>query len=244
MEARMTHFVTPTVPSPRTDHSLRHSTTRLGFRARRFQILFFRENVRFGRFSWAISHGFRHPGQFFGNLPDCHKKLVDDILWCFDWFLDHRVHVRGLLRVISLPFLEKFTSSNGTRMTHFVTPTVPSPRTDYSLRHSTTRVGFRARRFRILFFRENVRFGRFSWAIAHGFLHPGQFFRNLPDCHKKLVDDILWGFDWFLDHRVHVPGLLRVISLAFLEEIYLLKRKPEWHISSLQRSLLHVPTIV
>jgi hypothetical protein len=27
-----------------------------------------------------IAHGFRHPGQFFGNLPDCHKKLVDDIL--------------------------------------------------------------------------------------------------------------------------------------------------------------------
>jgi hypothetical protein len=50
-EARMTHFVTRTVPSPRTDHGLRHSTTRVGLRARRVRILFFREIVRFGRFS-------------------------------------------------------------------------------------------------------------------------------------------------------------------------------------------------
>jgi hypothetical protein len=122
------------------------------------------------------------------------------------------------------------------RMTHFVTRTVPSPRTDHSLRHSTTRVGLRARRVQILFFRENFRFGRFSWAIAHGFWHSGQFFGNLPDCHKILIDDILCGFDWFLDHSVHVPGLLRVISLPFLAENYLLKRKLEWHISSLKRS--------
>jgi hypothetical protein len=190
------------------------------------------------------SHGFRHPGQF-GNLPDCHKILVDDILWGSDWFLDHRVHVPGLLRVISSPFLtENYLLKTEARMTHFVTRTVPSPRTDHSLRHSTTRVGLWARWVRILFFRENVRFGRFSWAIAHGFRHPGLFFGNHPDCHKILVDDILWGFDSFLDHRVHVPGLLRVIALAFLEENYLFKRNPEWHISSLERSLLHVPTIV
>jgi hypothetical protein len=130
------------------------------------------------------------------------------------------------------------------RMTHFVTRTVPPPRPDHSLRHSTTRVGLRARRVQILFFPENVRFGRFSWAVAHGFRHPGQFFGNHPDCDKILIDDILWGFNWFWDHRVHVLGLLRVISLPFLAENYLLKRKPEWHILSLERSLLHVPTIV
>jgi hypothetical protein len=129
-------------------------------------------------------------------------------------------------------------------MTHFCTRTVPSPHTDHILRHSTTRVGLRARWVRILFFRENVRFGRFSWAIAHGFRHPSQFFGNLSDCHKIIVDDILWGFDWFLDHRVHVPSLLRVVSSPFLAENYLLKQKPEWHISALERSLLHVPTIV
>jgi hypothetical protein len=156
----MTYVVTLTVPSPRTDHSLSHNTTRVGLRARWVRILFFRENVRFGRFSWVIAHGFRHPGQFFGNLSDCHKILVDDILWGFDWFLDHRAHVSGLLRVISLPFLtNNYLLKTEARMTHFVALTVPSPRTDHSLRHSTTRVVLRARQVRILFFRENVRFG-------------------------------------------------------------------------------------
>jgi hypothetical protein len=118
------------------------------------------------------------------------------------------------------------------RITHFVTLTVPPRRIDHRLRHSATRVGLRARRVRI-FFHENVHFGRFSCAIAHGFWHLGHFFWNLPDCHKIVVDDILWGFHWFLDHMVHVPGLLRVISLPFLTYNYLLKQKPQWHISSL-----------
>jgi hypothetical protein len=127
----------------------------------------------------------------------------------------------------------KLLAQTEARMAHFITRMVPSSRTDHSLTLSTTRVGLRARRVRILFFFENVLFGRFSWAIAHGFRHPGQFFGNLPQCHKILIDDILWGFDWFWDHRVHVPGLLWVISLPFLADNYLLKRKPECHISSL-----------
>jgi hypothetical protein len=101
------------------------------------------------------------------------------------------------------------------RMTHFVTVTVPPPRTHYSLRHSTTMVGLRARRFRILWLRKNVHFGPCSWAIGHDFRHPGQFFRNRPDFYKILVDDILWGFHWFFGHRVHVPCLLRAVSLPF-----------------------------
>jgi hypothetical protein len=104
LEARMTHFVTLTVPPPRADHSLWNSTTRVGLRARRFWILWLRENVRFGPFSWAIAHDFRHPGHFFRNLPDFYQILVDDILWGFPWYLDHRVHVPCLLRAVSLPF--------------------------------------------------------------------------------------------------------------------------------------------
>jgi hypothetical protein len=126
-------------------------------------------------------------------------------------------------RFVAFPS-RKLLAQTEARMTHFCTRTVRSPRTDHSLRHTTTWVGLRARRVRILFFRENVRFGRLSWAIAHGFRHRGQFFENLPDCHKILVDDNLWGFDWFLDHRVHVPGLLRVVSSPFRAENYLLKR--------------------
>jgi hypothetical protein len=111
-EARMTHYVTVTVPPPRTDHSIRHSTTRVGLWARRFRILWLRENVRFGPFSWAIAHNFRHPGQFFLNLPDFYQILVDDILWGFHWFLGHRVHVPCLLHAVSLPFQPRITCNH------------------------------------------------------------------------------------------------------------------------------------
>jgi hypothetical protein len=105
------------------------------------------------------------------------------------------------------------------RMTHFVTLMVPPPRTDHSLRHITTRIGLRARRFRILLLRKNVRFGPFSWPIAHDFRHSGQLFRKLPDFFQILVDDILLGFYWFLGHRVHIPCLLRAVSLPFQPRI-------------------------
>jgi hypothetical protein len=123
------------------------------------------------------------------------------------------------------------------RMTHFVTLTVPSLRTEQSLRHITTWVGLRARRVQILFFRENVRFGRFSWAIAHGYRHP--VFGTRANCLKtsRLSQNTCrWHFMRFwliFGHRAHVPGLLRAISLPFLTDNYLLKQKPEWHISSL-----------
>jgi hypothetical protein len=183
----MTHFVTRTVPSPCTYHSLRHSPTSVGLRARRVRILFFRENVRFGWFSWAIAHGFRHPCHFFGNLPDCHKILIDEILWGFDWLLDHRVHVPGLFtgHFVTFPSRQLLAQTEA-RMTHFVTRTVPSPCTYHSLRHSPTSVGLRARRVQILFFRENVRFGWFSWAIAHGFRQPGHFLETSRIVTKSL----------------------------------------------------------
>jgi hypothetical protein len=108
-EARITHFVTVMVPPPRTDHSLRHWTTKVGLRAKRFGILWLRENVRFGQFSWAIAHDFRHPGQFFRYLPDFYQILVDDILWGLHWFLGNRVHVPCLLQTVSLPFQLRIT---------------------------------------------------------------------------------------------------------------------------------------
>jgi hypothetical protein len=49
-KARMMHFVTLTVPPPRTDHSLMHNSTRdisLGRKGLRVR---FRENVRFWQF--------------------------------------------------------------------------------------------------------------------------------------------------------------------------------------------------
>jgi hypothetical protein len=118
-----------------------------------------------------------------------------------------------------LPSRELLATIPGARMTHFVTVTVPHPRTDHSSRHSTTRVGLQARRFRILWLHENVCFGPFSWATTHNFRHPGQFFRNIPDFDQILVDYILWGLHWFLGHRVHVPCLLWAVSLPFQPRI-------------------------
>jgi hypothetical protein len=169
----MTHFVTLTVPSPRTDHSLRHSTTMVRLQARRVRILFFRENVRFGRYSCTR---FSAPKPNFWKPPGLSQNP-------YRWhFMRFRL-ILGPWGPRSMPFMGHFVTFPSTqllaqteaRMTHFVTLTVPSPRTDHSLRHSTTKVGLRARRGRILFFRENVRFGRFSWA---SFRHPGQFLEN------------------------------------------------------------------
>jgi hypothetical protein len=105
------------------------------------------------------------------------------------------------------------------RMTHFVTLTVPPQCTDHSLRHSTTRVGLRARRFRILWLREKRPFRVIFVSYNTRFSAPGSTFRNLPDFFQILVDDILWGLHWFLGHRVHVPCFLRSVSLPFQSRI-------------------------
>jgi hypothetical protein len=119
---RMTHFVTLTVPPPRTNHSLRHSTTRVGLRARRFRILWLRENVRFGPFSWDIAHDFRHQGQLFRNLLDFYQILVDEIIWgfhCF-WAITYTLHAfYGSFRCLSSR--ELLSTIPEDRMTHFVT---------------------------------------------------------------------------------------------------------------------------
>jgi hypothetical protein len=178
----MTHFVTRTVPSHRTDHSLRHSTTRVGLRARRVRILFFSRKCPFRVIFVSYSTRFSAPGPIFWKPPGLSHVSIDF------WTIGPRSRpFTG--RFVAFPS-RKLLAQTKTRMTQFCTRMVPSHRTDHSLRHSTTRVGLRARQVRILFFRENVPFGRFSWAIAHSFRHSGQFLGNLPDCHKILVDDI------------------------------------------------------
>jgi hypothetical protein len=112
---KMTHFVTLTVPPPRTDHSLRHSTPGLVSGPDGFEFYDFDKNVRFGPFLWAIAHDFRHPGQLFRNLSGFYQFLVDDIFWGFHWFLGHRVHVPCLLRAVSLPFRTRITVNHSGR---------------------------------------------------------------------------------------------------------------------------------
>jgi hypothetical protein len=73
------HFVTLMVPPLRTDHSLMHNSTRGTFPGQKGCLVRFRENIRFGPFSWVTAHDFQQPGQFFCNIPDVHRLLLEDI---------------------------------------------------------------------------------------------------------------------------------------------------------------------
>jgi hypothetical protein len=75
----MMHFITLTVPPPRTDHSLMHNSTTSMSPGQKGLQVHFRENVRFGPFSWVIAHDFKDSGQLFCNIPDVHRLLLQDI---------------------------------------------------------------------------------------------------------------------------------------------------------------------
>jgi hypothetical protein len=220
-EDRMTHFVSLTVPPPRTDNSLRHTTTRVGLRATWFRILWLHKKCPFRAIFVSYSTRFSAPGSTFSKPP---RFLPNPCRW-------HLMRFPLVFRAIGYTFhafyrtfhclssRELLSTIPEDRMTHFITLTVPPPRTDHSLRHSTTMEVSGLDGFEFYDFAKNIRFGPFSWAIAHDFRHPGQLFRNLLYFFQILVDDILWGFHWFLGHRVHIPCLLRVVSLPFQPRI-------------------------
>jgi hypothetical protein len=108
-EDRMTHFVTPTVPPPRTDYSLRHSTTMVGLRARRFQILWLHEKCSFRAIFVSYSTRFSAPGSTLSKPPGFLANPYRWHLMRFQLFFGHRVHVPCLLRAVSLPFQPKIT---------------------------------------------------------------------------------------------------------------------------------------
>jgi hypothetical protein len=105
------------------------------------------------------------------------------------------------------------------RMTQFVTLMVARPCTDHSLRHSTARAGLRASRFRILWLRKKRPFRAIFVSYSTRFSVPGSTFLKPPGFFQILVVHILWGFHWFLGYRVHVPCLLRAVSLPFQPRI-------------------------
>jgi hypothetical protein len=139
------------------------------------------KNVRFGPFSWAIAHDFRHPGQLLRSLPDFYQILVDDILWGFHWFwaIGYTFHAfYGPFRYLSSRKLMSTIPED--RMSHFVTLTVPPPCTDHSLRHITIRLGLRASRFRILWLREKRPFQAIFVSYNTRFSAPGSTFSKRP----------------------------------------------------------------
>jgi hypothetical protein len=74
-EAGIIHFITPTVPPPRTDYSLMHYDTSGMSPGQKGLQLRFRESVRFEPFSWVIAHDFQHSSQFLATSRMCTNSL-------------------------------------------------------------------------------------------------------------------------------------------------------------------------
>jgi hypothetical protein len=68
------HFETLTIPPPRLDHTLMHNNTSGMSPGQKGLLVRFRENVRFGLFSW-VAHDFQRLGHFFCNIPMCIDSL-------------------------------------------------------------------------------------------------------------------------------------------------------------------------
>jgi hypothetical protein len=190
------HFVTLTVPPHRTDHSLMHNSTRCMCPGQSGLQVCFRENVRFGQFSWVIAHDFQQTGQFFCNISVVHILLLEVIWRGSHWFLDHRVHVSDLFSSFRCLWNWELVAQTEVIMMHFVTLTVSPPHTDNSLMHNSTRGMSPSQKGLQVCFRENVCFERFSSVIAHDFQHTGQFFLQHPRCAQTPSTRHLVRFSW------------------------------------------------
>jgi hypothetical protein len=71
-------------------------------------------------------------------------------------------------------------------MMYFDTLMVPPPSTDHSLMHNNTKGMSLGQKGLHVRFHVNVRFGPFSWVIAHDFQHSGQFFATSQMCTDSL----------------------------------------------------------
>jgi hypothetical protein len=180
-EDGMTHFVTLTVPPTRTDHSLRHSNTRVGLRAGWFRILWLREKQLFRAIFLSYSTRFSAPGSTFSKPPGFLLNPCRWHLMRFPMVFGHKVHIPclyGPFRCLCSRELLSIIPED--RMTHFVSLTVPPRRTDHSLRHSTTRIGLRAIRFRILWLRKKRPFRAIFVSYSTRFSTLGSTFSKPP----------------------------------------------------------------
>jgi hypothetical protein len=102
-EVRRTHFVTLMFPPPRTDHSLRHSTTRIGIQARRFRILWIRKKRPFRAIFLRYSTRFSAPGSTFSKPPGFFPNPCR-------WYLMRFPLVFGPWGTHSMPFMGRFVA--------------------------------------------------------------------------------------------------------------------------------------
>jgi hypothetical protein len=149
----------------------------------------------------------------FFNIPDVHRLLIQDILRGYHWFLTLGYTFRVFFGPFRCTWNRELLAQTETRTMHFITLTVPPPRTDHSLIHNSTRSMSPGQKDLQAHFRENVRFRPFSLVIAHDFQHLGQFFCNLPDVHRLLVDDIWWGFTFMFGPKGTSFGPFRPVYL-------------------------------
>jgi hypothetical protein len=126
---------------------------------------------------------------YFCNIPDVHRLLVEDIWQGFTLILDRRYKFRAFFGQFRCLCNRELLAQTDAKMMHFVTLMVP-PSTDQSLPHNSSKGMSQGQKGLQVRFRENVHFEPFSWVIAHDFQHPVQFFCNLPNVHILLVEDI------------------------------------------------------
>jgi hypothetical protein len=158
----------------------------------------FRENVRFGPFSWVIADDFQDSGQFFLQHPGCAQtpsmRHLSRFSFIFGPWGTCFVAFFGSFRCL---WSRELRAQTEARMMHFITRTVPPPRTDHSLMHNSTSGMSPGQKGSQVRFRENVRFTPFSWVIAHDFQDSGQFFCNTRMCidsfYKTFGDVFIFG---------------------------------------------------
>jgi hypothetical protein len=130
--------------------------------------------------------------------------------------LDQRVQVSGLFGLFTCHWNRELLSQTEARMMHFVTLTVPPPRTNHSLMHNSTRGMSPSQKSLQVRFAKTLVSGHFRGLYHTIFSTRVNFFCNIPDVHRLLKEDILQSFHWFLECRVHVSGLFvrRCLKLA------------------------------
>jgi hypothetical protein len=132
------HFVTLTVPPPRTDHNLIHNTTWGRSPGQKCLQVRFCENVRFRPFSWVRAHDFQHSSQFFATSQMCTDSLSKTFGEVYINFWTIWYTFRAFFGSFSCHSNRELLAQMEAIMMHFVTLTVHPPRTDHSLMHNTT----------------------------------------------------------------------------------------------------------
>jgi hypothetical protein len=113
------------------------ATSAVGCREAESHILPPSQNIR--TYSWIIAHDFQHSGQFFATSRMCTNSFYKTFGEVFIDFWTLGYPFRGPFRPVRCIWKRELRVQTEARMMHFVTLTVPPPRTDHSSMHNSTR---------------------------------------------------------------------------------------------------------